>query len=122
MANLSEKPHRTNSETIFQTIVDLRNANRVSTRQVIAEITGLKMSIVDDHIKRMKDDGRIRMVVNGVFEPIEAVREDRAVSATFMPDGLVVKLEIGDNVIDLSLREGRMAATALGGIGLQFGR
>ena len=121
MENLPEKPHRTNSETIFQTIVDLRSANRVSTRQVIAGITGLKMSIVDDHIKRMKDDGRIRMVVNGVFEPVEAVREDHAVSATFLPSGRV-KLEIGDSVLDLSMREGRMVGLALGGIGLQFGR
>ena len=118
---MSEKPHRTNSETIFQTIVDLRGVNRVATRQVIAELTNLKMSIVDDHIKRMKDDGRIRMVVNGVFEPVEADKEDRAVSATFMPNGRV-KLEIGDNVLDLSMREGRMAGLALGGIGLQFGR
>ncbi len=112
---------RSNSQRIFQTIMDLTSANRVATRQVISSITGLKLSIVDDHIKRMKDDGKLTSPVNGVVEPVQDGEGDRAVSTTFLPNGRC-KLEIGDIVIDLSMREARLAGIALGGIGIQFGR
>ncbi len=109
------------SDTIYQCIVDLRERNRVATRQVVADLTGLKLAIVDDHIKRMKDDGKIRMVVAGVFEPAEDSREDRAISATFLPNNLV-KVEVGDVVLDLSMREARALGMAMGGVFLQFAR
>lgn len=105
---------------IYDCIVALHSANRQASRQVIASETSLKFSIVDDHVKRLKDDGLIRLVVNGVFEPVD-IEPDRAVSATFVPRGKV-KLEIGETVLDLTMREARAVAMATGGILLVFGR
>lgn len=109
------------SSLIFQSIVDLTNSNRIASRQVLVDLTGLTYSVVDDHIKRMIDDGRVRRVVNGIFEPVLGAPEDRAVSITHLPGG-GVKLEIGDTCIDLTLRETRMVGMATAGVALQFGR
>lgn len=114
------KPKLTTSEVIYQAIMDLTGTNRAASRQIISNMTGLKMSIVDDHIKRMKDDGKLRMVVNGVYEPSEEFKEDRPVSMTFYKGGC--KLEIGDVCIELTMREARNVSLASGGVGLQFGR
>ena len=95
-------------------------SNRSAGRTIISNMTGLKMTIVDDHIKRLKDDGRIRLVVNGVFEPVE-ITQDRAISSTVVPGG-GVKLEIGDVCIDLTPRECRNLVAVVGGHVLLFGR
>lgn len=118
---MAEKIPRTTSETIYQAIVDLTNANRVASRQVISNETNLKMSIVDDHIKRMRDDGRLRLVVNGIVEPAENTAPDRAVSVTYLPKGMA-KLEIGDVCINVTMREVRLIGFATGGVGQLFGR
>lgn len=108
-------------EDIRAAMRDLRDRQRVCTRQVLAELTGLKLSIVDDHIKRMKDDGAIRMVVHGVYELVEEVKEDRAVSGTVTPEGRW-KIEIGDQVLDLSIREVNHLSMIVGGAFLQFAK
>ena len=118
--NPAETPKLTNRELIYQAITDLAATNRAASRQVISSMTGIKMTIVDDHIKRMKDDGKLRMVVNGVFEPVEEHREDRPVSMTFYKSGC--KLEIGEICIELSMREARNIGMASVGVTMQFGR
>jgi DNA-binding MarR family transcriptional regulator len=111
----------TTSQQIQDAMRDLRDRGRVCTRQVLSEMLGLKLSIVDDHIKRMKDAGDVRMVVNGVFELVEKTPPDRAVSATYLPDGRV-KVEVGDDLLNLSLREAQALGMAVGGVFLQFAR
>jgi len=120
-AEPNQKPPRSQSgPTILQTIIDLHNSNRQATRQVLVEETGLSYDIVDDHVKRMSEQGKIRRVLPGVFEPIDQV-EDRAVSVTHMPKG-TAKLEIGDLCVELTSRELRMVAMAVGGAALLFAR
>lgn len=109
------------AQLIYQTIVDLGASNHVASRQVLMEATGLTYGVIDDHVKRMIEDGRIRRVVNGIFEAVPVVPEDRAVSITHLPGG-GVKLEVGDFCIDLSMRETRMVSFATAGVALQFGR
>lgn len=106
---------------IYQAIVDLGESNKVATRQVLMETLGLTYAIVDDHVKRMIEDGRVRRVVAGVFEAVPPAAEDRAVSMTFVPGG-GGKLEVGDACIDLTLRELRMVGLATAGVVMQFGR
>lgn len=106
---------------LFQLIVDLGNCNRLATRNVLMEESGLPYTIIDDHVKRMIDDGRVRRVSNGVFEAVPPAPEDRAVSVTHLPGG-GVKLEIGDICAELSHREARMIAMATAGVTLLFGR
>lgn len=105
-------------QTIYNAIVDLCNINRAASRQTLSEVTGLKLTIIDDHVKRMCDDGKIRRVVNGVFEPTNT-REDRAVSVTWLANG-ECKLEVGDEVIELSQREARYVGSSLAGVALAF--
>lgn len=108
-------------QMIFQTIVDLGNSNRIATRQVLVESLGFSYAVVDDHVKRMIEDGRLRRVMSGVFEAVPAGPEDRAISITHLPGGFA-KLEIGDVCVELSLREVRMVAMATAGVSLQFGK
>jgi hypothetical protein len=110
----------TTRQTIYQCIVDLCAVNRAATRQVIAQETGLKLSVVDDHVSGLRDAGLLRNVVNGVVEPMDTM-EDRSVSGTVVPGGRY-KLEIGDMVLELTLRETRAVAALTGGVALQFGR
>ena len=107
-------------QIVLQCIVDLCAANRAATRQVIALETGLKLSVVDDHVKTLRNDGVLRNVVNGVVEPVD-IQEDRSVSGTIVSGGRY-KLEIGDLVMELTLREARAVAALTGGVALQFGR
>ncbi len=108
-----------NRMVVLQTIVDLCAANRQASRRAICDCTDLPMTIVDDHVKNLKDDGLIRLVVNGIFEPVEQA-PDRAVSGTMVPNGRY-KLEVGDTCLDLTLREARAVAVATGGV-LLLGR
>lgn len=109
----------TNSWLIYQCIVDLRDANRVATRQVISQITGLRMTVVDDHVKRLRNSGRLSSPVNGVFETVEVGAVDRAVSLTILSSGRA-KLEIGDCCMELSPRELAHVGTATMGASIRF--
>lgn len=108
---------------ILQAIVDCRNTNRTCTRSVIAEITGLTLTKIDDHIKRLKGDEDIRALANGVFEPVEPPTQDRDTTATITGGARVsrpVLFKLGEVELPMTLREARNAAAVLGGIGIQF--
>lgn len=107
------------NERIKAAMRDLRDRGRVCTRQVLSELLGLKLQIIDDHIKRMKDTGVVRGVVNGVFELAEENYSDRPVSATYLTDGRV-KIEVGDDMLTVSMRECQRLNMATGGVFLQF--
>lgn len=121
MTETATPTRTTNNQRILQAIVECQNANKVCTRKVIMEMTGLKQTIVDDHVKRLKADEVIFSAMPGVFEPTKNLHEDRLVSTTFLQDGMV-KVEIGDNVLIVSMREARWVWMGLGGIAHQFGR
>lgn len=107
------------SQVIYDTVVDLTNTSRRAHRETIAEVSGLKLAIVDDNLKRLKADGRVKLIERGVYLPVPPAREDRAVSNTILPDG-TCKLEVGDDVMSLTMREARALVGVLGGITLQF--
>ncbi|MCY1230129.1 hypothetical protein D9M72_425290 [compost metagenome] len=102
---MSQKPpqpiRRGVGELVYQTILDLHNAGRIATRTVVKEITGQSYSVVDDHVKRMLEDGRLRRVLPGVFEPVEELPPAQAISLTVLPSGMA-KLEVGDMCLDLN--------------------
>jgi len=62
---MSQKPpqpvRRGVGDLVFQTILDLHNAGRVATRPVVVSMTGQSYSVVDDHVKRMLEDGSIEV-------------------------------------------------------------
>ncbi|BEP34323.1 hypothetical protein GmRootV59_12970 [Variovorax sp. V59] len=102
MSQKSPQPVRRGvGELVFQTILDLHNAGRIATRPVVVSMTGQSYSVVDDHVKRMLEDGRLRRVAPGVFEPVEEMPPAQAISLTVLPSGMA-KLEVGDVCLDLN--------------------
>lgn len=110
---------RTTGEIIFDAIRDLHNQEQVVTREVLRDVTGLKMTLIDDHLATMIADEKVRRVKAGVFVPVDTPPPARPISTTDMPDGMTI-LEIGDNVLHLTPREVRVIAARLGGQAAQF--
>ena len=101
-------------ELVYQTILDLHNAGRIATRSVVKEMTGQSYSVVDDHVKRMLEDGRLRRCAPGVFEPVEEMPPAQAISLTVLPSGMA-KLEIGDVCLDLNPADRRLIGSLFRG-------
>jgi len=106
-------------QIIFEAIQDLHSAEQVVTREALVAVTGLKLTIVDDQIGTLIEGGQVLRVRRGVFVPAPSFPTARAISTTFLPDGLV-KLEVGDDCLSLTPREARMLGRALAGHALEF--
>jgi hypothetical protein len=110
---------RTTSEQIHAVCVSLTNAGRQISRQVLAEKTRLSIGVIDDHVKRLVDGGRLRRVLAGVFELVEVFPPTRAISKTVLPNGLV-KIEVDDQLIELYPMEAHAVGQMLAGEASQF--
>lgn len=97
------------TERIFQAVRELRAMDQIATRETVAELTGLKLSVVDDRLRNLVDDGRLKRLLRGVYELVESFPEPRAISKTVLPNGAVV-YDIGDDVWTLSPQEARVLA------------
>ncbi|WP_313330463.1 hypothetical protein [Comamonas sp.] len=110
---------RTTGQIIFDTLQDLHQQGQVATRELLCDLTGFKMTIVDDHISRMIENGRVHRLRAGVFTLVAAMPEPRAISMTRMGDGTTI-LEIGECVVHIYPRERRELATMLVGDAVQY--
>ena len=63
------KPARSTAEDIFEAIQGMQVREQIVTRETLAEMTGLKQSIIDDRLAHLVDNGRIHRVQRGVFVP-----------------------------------------------------
>lgn len=97
------------TERIFQAVRELRAMDQIATRETVAELTNLKLSVVDDRLRTLVDDGKLKRLLRGVYELVEAFPEPRAISKTVLPTGAVV-YDIGDDVLTLSPQEARVLA------------
>lgn len=98
---------KSNAETILEAIEDLHNQEQIVTRETLSQLTGLKLSIVDDRLSHLVDSGQIIRVQRGVFIPAPKHRPARLMSKMVLPDG-TVKIEIGDDdILTLTPREAR---------------
>jgi ribosomal protein S25 len=107
------------SDVVLEAVQDLHAHEKIVTREALAETTGLKLSIIDDRIKFLVDDGLVMRRQRGVFEPAPIYSPARPVSKTILPDG-TVKVEIGDDVITLTPRENRALGDLMSGAGMQY--
>ena len=110
---------RTTKQQILDAIHDLHNAEQLVTREALQEVTGLKLTIIDDRVAVLVDDGAVIRKGRGVFVPAIQHPPARPISKTVMPDGMV-KIEIGDDVISLTPREDRTLASIQAGTAVQF--
>lgn len=97
------------TERIYQAVRELRAMDQVATRETVAELTNLKLSVVDDRLRNLVDDGKLKRLLRGVYELVESFPEPRAISKTVLPNGAVV-YDIGDDVWTLSPQEARVLA------------
>ncbi len=106
---------KTNRARVWATIMELHRNGQQITRQRVIELSGLTYHIVDGHITNLIErEGTLRRVIDGVFEPIMAHAEPRAIIVIDLPDGMT-KVEIGDDLLTLSPVEVRMLAKRLQG-------
>lgn len=106
------------SNDVFCAIVDLYQSNppREATRKTISHELGVSYHLVDEHVDRLLERGKIRRVLAGVFAPME-VQRDKVVSSTHVPGGRI-KLDVDDVCIDLSPRDARAIVQVLAGFAL----
>lgn len=104
----------TSTQRIFDAVRDLREVDQIATRETVAELTGLKMAIVDDRLRALVDDGKLKRLLRGVYELVETFPAPRTIYCGILPNGMV-KLEVGESVETFTPSEARRAARALGG-------
>lgn len=103
-----------NGHLIWQAILELRCTERRINRRALADITGLKPGIVDDHVERWIEKDQLRRAGSGELEVVEHFPATRPISKTTLPNGLV-KLEIGSDLLELTPTEARTLARDLAG-------
>lgn len=116
---MTDPKPRSNAEIVLGAIEDLHAREQIVTREILAELTGLKLTTIDDRLGHLVDTGKIRRVQRGVFVPLEQHRPARPISRTLCPDGTTV-LEVGDTVMILSPRESRMIGELMAGSSHQY--
>ena len=119
MTDTATKPAKSNAEIVLSAVQDLFAREQIVTRETLAELTGLKLTTIDDRLGHLVDNGKIRRVQRGVFVPLEQHKPARPISRTLCPDGTTV-LEVGDTVMILSPRESRMIGEIMAGSSQQY--
>lgn len=109
----------TSAQLIWDAMRDLANQEQVITRELLVDLTGLKLVIIDSHIKTLKGAGKIVSLVGGVYRIAEEYPLTRIMSKSVLPSGMV-KLEIGDEVLTLTPREDRALAALQAGVAVQY--
>ncbi|UIS65462.1 hypothetical protein [Acidovorax phage AP1] len=114
-----EQQEKTTGQIIWDTIQDLHQQGQVATRELLVELTGYKMTIIDDHVTRMIENGRLRRLRAGVYAPVAAMPEPRPVTLTELADGTSI-LEVGNVVLHLVPREMRVVGKLTYGAAMQY--
>ncbi len=114
-----ENQEKTTGQIIWDTIQDLHQQGQVATRELLVELTGYKMTIVDDHVTRMIENGRLRRLRAGVYAPVAAMPEPRPITLTELADGTSI-LEVGNVVLHLVPREIRVVGKLTSGAAMQY--
>lgn len=119
MSSITQKPAPiTSTLRVYEAVRDLRAGEQIATRETVAELTGLKLSVVDDRLRTLVDDGQLKRLLRGVYELVETFPPSRAISKTIMGDGFV-KIEIGDDLLTLTPTEDRALALLQAGAAAQ---
>lgn len=105
---------KSSTERVYEAVRELRELDQMANRVTVADLTGLKLTIVDDRLRALVDDGRLRRLIRGNYEVVNLYAPARAMSFTVLNDGRV-KIEIGDAFLDLTPVEARRLARSMAG-------
>lgn len=95
------------TQRVLDAVCELRRLEQIATRETVAELTGLKLSVVDDRLRALVDDEKLKRLLRGIYEVVEQYPPARVISKTVLPDGYV-KYDIGDFVLTLTPIEDRV--------------
>ena len=112
------EPKISTTALVLEAVQDLHNQQQIVTRETLSQLTNLKLTVIDDRLGVLADDGAILRVQRGVYVPAPHHPPARPMSKTMLPDG-TVKIEIGDEVLSLTPREDRMLANLMAGAAAQ---
>ena len=107
------------AEVVFEAVCDLHAEEKAVSRETLAQVTGLKLSVVDDRLGVLVDEGLIHRIQRGVYVPAAQHPPARPISKTILPDGMV-KIEIGDEMLTLTPRESRALGEIQAGAAHQY--
>lgn len=113
-----DTPLGPSTQRALDAVRDLHAAGQIATREAVAELTGDRLSVVDDRLRVLADDKFIRRLARGAYMPMEQHPPPRAISKTLLPDG-AVKYEIGDEVLTLTPAEDRALSSLSAGAATQ---
>ena len=97
------------TDRIYEAVRELRSLDQIATRETVAELTGLKLSVIDDRLRALVDNMKLKRLLRGIYELIEVYPPTRPMSKTLVGDGYV-KIEIGDQLLTLTPTEDRNLA------------
>lgn len=95
---MTQPPTITSTQRIYDAVRDLRAQDQIATRETVAELTGLKLTIVDDRLRALVDDGRLKRLIRGIYELVEVFPPARTISKTVLDNGFTM-IEVGDDVV-----------------------
>jgi hypothetical protein len=102
---------RSSTQIILEAVQDLHAQEQIVTRETLNALTGLKLSIIDDRVGALVDDGLVVRVQRGVYVPAETHPPARVISKML--------IDIGDQVLTLTPKEDRMLAQLMAGVVMQ---
>lgn len=95
----------TSTQRVYDAVVELRSSGMLACRDTIADLTGLKLSVIDDRLRHLKDfDKKIVRLNRGFYELVEHFPAPRASSVSVLSNKYV-KVEVGDDVWTLTPAE-----------------
>lgn len=110
---------KSSADAVLEAVHDIHAQEQIVTRETLSAHTGLKLSVIDDRLSYLVNEGVIHRVQRGVFVPAQTHRTARYVTRSLLPDGTTV-LEVGDTVLVLTPREARMVGELMAGAAQQY--
>lgn len=103
---------------VFEAIRQIHDAGGEPTRERIHQITGLKLSTVDDRIKVLRGEGMIAMAKQ-CYRPVHTHAPARDVIIGHLNNGMTM-LEVGSCVLHLVPAEAHQVAQGLAGKAMEY--
>lgn len=75
---------------VLEAVRELRAKNQIATRDTVAELTGLKLSIVDDRLSALVGDVKLKRLLRGIYELVEEYPPTRNISKTILDSGYIM--------------------------------
>lgn len=85
---------------VYHAVRELRALEQTATRETVAQLTELKQNMVDDRLRALVDDGKLKRLLRGIYELVEEYPETRNISKTILASGYVMLEITGRNGVE----------------------